>query len=168
MGDLPLIIALIVSMVLIFSGAFWVMDKFFGVKVTSRGNLKRASLQSLQPETSLEKQSDEDVAEGIKRVESKGFAKTHSNVLSEVRTVAKAKGKNPIQIEVKPTVTPYSSFFSAMDGISDVMAQQKGYANFFEQVKAEPGHDKGSLRIYREMGDISWNQYEELIKHKGL
>jgi|GEM_PF-3797715 len=71
--------------------SIWVMSKFFGIKTHSRGQFQQAHNKSLQEKNSLSMESPEDIAEGIKRCEKKFYAKTHSNVLSEIRGIKRER-----------------------------------------------------------------------------
>lgn len=77
--------ALILMMLLFVGGIQWIIAKFFGAKVFGRFQLHRAMAEIEEDKKELFTHSEPDIEEGIRRCEKKGYIKTHTNVLVEVK-----------------------------------------------------------------------------------
>lgn len=85
-------IASMILMMIAFAAGFqWIMAKFFGVKTHGRFGVHRAFAEIEQDKQDLSTHLPEDIAEGIRRCERKGYVKTHTNVLAEVRQLIRER-----------------------------------------------------------------------------
>jgi len=92
------IIFMMIGFVVLFH---WVSAKFFGVYIHGKYQHHAAINKIDQDKQLLMLQKQEDIEEAIRRCARKGFAKTHSNVLTEVRKINRQRENNTISDNIK-------------------------------------------------------------------
>lgn len=92
------------TMVIIFGGFQWLAAKFFGVKYHGRFDRQQALQREEEQKQMLLTCSEEDIAEGVERCRKKGYAKTYSNVLTEVVQLIKEREKRTLSDKLKRNI----------------------------------------------------------------
>lgn len=85
------IIGIIIMLIAFVIGSNWVLEKFFGIKTHGRFKYHQAAAKIHQDKRELLTYTTSDIEEGMRRCERKGYVKTHTNVLSEVRQLIRER-----------------------------------------------------------------------------
>jgi len=99
------------GIILFFWGFMYLMNKFFGVELTSRSNYKNRVRQNAQEHSfnlrELEDIDQETINEAKRNLSKKLFAHTSSNIIEEAKNV---QNKNPSQNNLKPNLTAIPNY----------------------------------------------------------